>query len=277
MLVSRALFSAGAGLLLLYIVAIVALLAKGTASREAYVPDDGTIRYEVVSGNGEIHVLEHATDDPAGVLEEAARRFGEVASVKRLQPGDSMPAANAPSRTPIGVLAIALLLFPTGLVAAGFYARTRAQQTHTLWSAINSTLTEDSTALMRQLGTDEAGLRKVMDRLNAEGRVQLLFDVQNKRVYDRRLSDHTITVQFCPRCNEPFNARVIADLLRIPQCSSCMYPVERQELDRLKSGIVQGLRAGVSLDDVSAFSVGLFVVLALLFPPGAIFYGLRHA
>ncbi len=277
MLVSRALFGAGAGLLLLYVVAIMALLAKGTGTREAYVPDDNTVRYEIVTGTGETHVIEPPTDDAASVLDEASRRFGEVSSVKRLVPGDPMPQAQTPSRTPIGLLALALLLFPTGLIAAGFYARTRAQQTQTLWTAINSTLTEDATGLMRQIAVDEAGLKKAIDRLNAEGRVQLVFDVQNKRVYDRRLSDHTITVQFCPRCNEPINARVIADLLRIPQCPSCMYPVERHELDRLKAGIVQGLRSGVSLDDVSAFSLPLFVVLALLFPPGAIYYGLRHA
>lgn len=277
MQVSRALLGAGTVLLLVYLVAIVSFLMLPTTTPESIVPADGTVRYAVTTGAGETHVIDHPVDDPAGVLDEASRRFGEVTSVTRLEPGTTMPDTGSTSRKRITLLMFASLLFPIGLLAAGFYARERSQQTRRLWTAIANTLTADAATLQRQLGINEAGLQSVIARLNAEGRAQLIWDPQTKRVYDRRLSDHTITVQFCPRCNDPINARVIADLQHVPQCSSCMYPVDRHELDRLKANIVQGLRSGSDVETDDSFSMGLFVVLTLVFPPGAIFYGLRHA
>lgn len=277
MKVSRALIGAGTGLLVVYAVAIGAYLAKSARAVEVVVPDDGTIRYAVVTATGESHVVENAADDPAGVLEEAGRRFGEISSVTKLEPGAPMPEVAGTSMSKLGPLALVALLFPVGLLLVGFRARSRALQVRKLWTVISPTLTADASALERHLNVDERGLMDAVKRLNEEGRAQLVFDTHSKRVYDRRLSDETITVQFCPRCNDPVNVRVLADLLHVPQCPSCMYPIDRHELDRLKANIVQRLRNDGGGEVESDFSIGTFVTLAILFPPGAIYYGVRHS
>jgi hypothetical protein len=274
MQVARALITAGAGLTLVYLLAIFAYLAVGSRRSDTLVPDDGIVRYEVKTGAGQTHIVEHPTDDPAGVLEETTRRFGEVASVVRLEPGQVMSHA---AQTVSPALAFAALLFPLTLLGVGFYARGRAARLQKFERVISRSLTADARSVQATCGLNDAGLENAIARMNTAGCMQLTWDKRTHRVYDRRLSDHTIVVQHCPSCNEAVNMRVIADLQTVPQCKSCMNMIDRHTLDQLKAGVVQNLVKDNAVDTGADFSVGVLVALALLFPPGAIFYGLRHA
>jgi hypothetical protein len=274
---SRALLSVGTALFIVYVLAIALYFAKQARQTGSIAVANGPIQYVVTTASGESHVLDNVADDPAAVLVEAGRRFGEVSSVKKLEPGDPIPESAGPSRAQATIVAFVMLTFPLGLLAAGFRARARANEVRALWSAISPTLTAASGPLLARLAINEGALPQVIERLNAEGRVQLVFDAKHKRVYDRRLSDHTITVQFCPRCNEALGKRLIADLLQVPTCPSCMFPVDQAELHHLTADIVRQLRNDGGADAESDFSLGTLVVLALLFPPGAIYYGLNHS
>lgn len=276
MQVSRALIGAGAGLALLYIVLLTAYFAF--SSRHTPAPVATGVRYEVTTAGGEVHALDDIPDDPGGALLEAQRRYGEITGVRRLEPGETS-VADMPTSKPraSSLLAFGLLIFPIGLLLAGLRAQQRASHEQRLWGALSNSLTADSQQLQRGLALNDADMHQAIARINALGRAQLVWDLATHRVYDRRLSDHTITVQFCPRCNDPINVRVIADLQHVPKCPNCLYAVDRHELDRLKAGIVQTLIRDSKADAPRDFSLGLFVVLALLFPPGAIFYGVRHS
>jgi len=274
MQVARALLIAGSGLTLLYLVAIFAYLATGSRQTDTLVPDDGIIRYEVKTGGGQTHVVEHPTDDPAGVLEETTRRFGEVVSVVRLEPGQLMTHAK---QAVSPALAFAALLFPLSLLGVGFYARGRSVRLKKFERAISRSLTADARSIQAACGLSDGELEKAIGRLNTAGCMQLTWDKRTHRVYDRRLSDHTIIVQHCPNCNEAVNMRVIADLQNIPQCKNCMNMIDRHTLDKLKTNVVENLVKDNAVETGTDFSVGVLLALALLFPPGAIFYGLRHA
>lgn len=274
MQVARALLTAGAGLTVVYLVAIFAYLATGSRQSDTLVPDDGIIRYEVKTGGGKTHIVEHPTDDPAGVLEETTRRFGEVTSVVRLEPGQIMSQTGQPVSP---VVAFAALLFPMALLGVGFYARERTLRLQKFERFISRTLAADSKSAQAACGLSDSGLDDAISRMNTAGCMQLTWDKRTHRVYDRRLTDHTIVVQHCPSCNEAVNMRVIADLQTVPECKSCMNVIDRHTLDQLKAEVVENLVRDNPIETDTDFSVGVLLALALLFPPGAIFYGLRHA
>jgi len=274
---SRTIIRVGTAMLAVYLLVIGVYFSRQARRSGDVATADGPTQYVVTTPDGQTHLIDNVPDDPAAVLVEAGRRFGEVTSVKKLEPGDALPDSAGGAGSMVLLLAAAMLTFPLALIFVGFRARSRAENVRALWTAVAPTLTIASGPLQSRLGLDDRGLQETIERLNSEGRVQLVFDAKNKRVYDRRLSDHTITVQFCPRCNAAMNVRLIADLLQTPACPSCMSRVESADLDHLKAGIVQELRNDGGADAESDFSTGTFVALAILFPPGAIYYGINNA
>lgn len=274
---SRALLGVGSAMFVLYALLFgVYFTREGRKSADMATAGSET-QYVVTTTDGEQHLLKDAPGDPGAVLIEAGRRFGEVTAVRKLEPGDPLPESGTNWNGRLRMIALLLLTFPLAMVALGFRARARADRVRALWNAVSPTLTVPAGPLKARLGLDDAGLHQLVERLNSEGRVQLIFDVAHKRVYDRRLSDHTISVQFCPRCNEPLSLRLIADLLQTPKCPRCMFVIEQGELDHLKADIVQQLRNDAGADAEGDFSMGTFLALALLFPPGAIYYGMNHS
>jgi hypothetical protein len=272
-------------LLILYTAGWVSLLlgtGSGVDSEAQDVTDDvgGPTYYEVKTASGEVHILRGDPSDPAGVLLEAGQRFGEVASVKRIDRRVAEQIETQQTSSHLRKALGLLLLLPLAMLLAGIWLRRRTYQTHLVWEAIRRTLGMDAVRLAEATGLSDGALRSAIEGINRRRLAHLEWDADSNRIADIRLSDHSLTVEYCQRCHEPLNQRMLADLKQIPRCTECVFQHDIAYLDGLKAPIVERLHEEAAQARKSAgaerFSLFTFSLLALVFPPGAIAYAVRQ-
>jgi hypothetical protein len=244
-------------------------------------PNDPLVHYLVVTEEGKPQVFSYRRDDPAGMLVEVQKRFGEVKSLQRVD-GDTAERLRSIRisrwlRRGFG----AMLLFPLAALVAGIWLRSRQVAFESLWKALRPTLSANATELTERTGLSTGALRAAIERVNARGLAQLEWDTEFNRIADVRLSSYNITLEYCERCNEALDQRVPADLKQVPRCPSCMFQHNPAHLDELKRPIVEQLleesaAARERVPEASGFSLLTFAVLLLFFPPAAIAYAARQ-
>jgi hypothetical protein len=242
--------------------------------------DDQQTYFQVTTASGEVHILRGDRNDQASVLVEAGQRFGNVATVKRVSRRMAEEIESQQSSTHLRQALGLLLLMPLAMLAAGVWLWRRTSQTALVWEGIRRTLGIDASRLAQATDLGAGALRAAIEGINRRGLARLEWDADSDRIVDIRLSEHSISVEFCERCNEPLNQRMLADLKQIPRCTNCMFQHDTTHLDKVKEPIVERLhqesaQARMS-DKVEQFSLFSFVLLALVFPPGAIAYAVRQ-
>lgn len=272
--IERSLFF-GAGALTLAYGALWWVL--GSARATAPAPDvlAGTA-YAVTTPNGDVHVLATDSPDPARPLVEATERFGQNVSLRRVSPEEAADILRR-QRSAHHVVLV-LLLFPVAFLVAGARVRRRGRTLATVFDAIAPSLSEEISTLSRRTGLEEQALRAEVERIRRRGLANLVWDDERGRVYDERLSSHSLLLQTCPHCSDPIVARMRADLANIPQCPSCMTTFDAAVLARMNRDLVERLRAEpIPAGADAPFSPGAFALWTLLFPPAALVHALRAA
>lgn len=278
----------GALLFVLYALGWGGLLWMGHAEANEEPPADeapggGTTQldYRVTDAEGEEHLLRVSSSDPAELLLEVSRRFGDGASVQRLEPREAEQVRE--QEAGISHLWVGLLLIlPLSLIWAGVRLRRRELDLLEVWKALRPTLSLPLRQLLQRTGQSEGVLKENLVRLSKRGWADLQYHPETGRVFDARLSAYSLTLSYCPQCNEPANARMLADLNNIPICPGCMNAYDASFLEAQKKELVERLVAestrraqGQPLD--GDFSVARYALFALLFPPFALSYALTKA
>jgi hypothetical protein len=277
----------GALLFVLYALGWGGLLWMGrTAERDvppaAEAPaDTPQLDYRVTDAEGQEHLLRVSSSDPSQLLMEVSRRFGDGASVQRLEPREAAQArqeASGVSHLWVGLL----LVLPLSLILAGVRMRRREHELFEVWKALKPTLSLPLRQLLQRTGQSEGVLKENLVRLSQRGWADLQYHPETGRVFDARLSAYSLSLSYCPQCNEPANARMLADLNNIPICPGCMNAYDASFLEAQKKDLVERLVAessrrmqGHPMD--GDFSLGRYALLVLLFPPFALSYALTRA
>lgn len=272
--IERSLHAGGAVLVLLY-GGLWWLL--GTTLADGPEPDAlvGT-PYKVTTPADEVYVLAIDSPDPARPLLEATERYGEHVAIERIEQDEAIAILRRQRSTQHW--ALALLVFPVAFFVTATRIGRRGRTLDFVYAAIAPTLSVDLATLAHRTSLDERTLHDAVERIRALGLADLVWDEEKGRVYDERLSGHSITLQACPHCAEPIVARIRADLSNIPQCPSCMSIFDADVLARMNRGLVERLQAEPPrADGHPHFSLGAFALWTLLFPPVALLHALRAA
>ena len=230
--------------------------------------------YKVVTTDGEVHLLTIDSPDPSRVLVEANARFEHVASTQRLDPAEAELERSKQRRTHVWVLG--LCAFPVSFLLVAARRRMRERAFEEVFAVVAPTLSVDIGALTRQTGLPEDRLRREVERIRSRGLADLRWDEEHMRVYDARLSDHTLVLDHCPHCTDPIHVRVRADLTNIPRCPNCMTTFDDSVLARMSQDLTERLLADSTAHATSAaFPLGAFLLWTVVFPPVALLMALR--
>ena len=279
--------STGLLLLVAYIVALGGAFALSLGGGDNVAAGQGrgpSVAYEVTTAQGETHVLEVRSSDPGLVLIEAQDRYGDGAKVRRMAPEES-PAVDTDASSVAGVAlklppwAALLCLLPVPLLLVAGHLRRREVEYQAVLSALSQTLSGELKQLQRSTGLDLARIAAQVERINRRGAMQLRWSADRSQLFDERLSVHSLHLTFCPHCNGPISARLRADLSQIPSCPHCMTQFDRKPLESMQAEVAARIArdAPVQPSAQSDFGTGLFIALALVFPPAAAFYAWRSA
>ncbi|MDD9945852.1 MAG: hypothetical protein OXU20_32710 [Myxococcales bacterium] len=285
----RALFAAGA----LLLVAHGALWGwvLGTQTPAAEPPNTehqaatngvDRIYYRVTTAEGAKHVIDVSKFDAAQALLIATARYGDGATLSRIEPGEAARAATheASAMAALGVPELvwlgAILMVSVWFVAAGSAVRTRFLRLDAVLSRLTPRLGYNARRLMEETGVADKELRSTLETINARLGTEFVWDRRYGEVVDARLSHFALVLRYCPRCNTPTAARIRADMLDVPSCTSCMAPFQGQELEHQHAQIVERL---LSEDPTqgrspksSRFSLAVFALWVALLPPAAVVY-----
>ncbi|MGD8859512.1 MAG: hypothetical protein PVI30_05830 [Myxococcales bacterium] len=244
---------------------------------QAPAETDG-VTYRVETADGEEHLVTVPAADPALVLQEASRRFGEIRGVTRLPPRQAHMAQRAearPSRRVYPLMGL-LFIFPLAMFWAASRLRRRERALGAVWTALNPGLSGQLPALARATGLTPAEVLRQAREINERGWADLAYHPEQERIADARLEQYGVTIPFCPLCNEPAAMRARADLVNVPRCPACMSEYPREQLQELVLDTAGKLRRSPEEGKLGQdFSPGIFAAFTLLFPPLAIFHALR--
>jgi len=241
--------------------------------------------YRIETAFGDVHMMKVTDEDPANVLIEATRRFGSVASVKRMEPVEgAMSSPETPKVVPSSVPLwpfLVLIPIPVLFFVAGGWLKSRLHCLERFWGAIRDTLVESAISIGDKTALNGPQIQTAIDKINQMGFARLKWDPESDIIFDERLSEHNVFIEFCARCNQQLNERIIADLKRIPRCPSCMFEHDKVILDKRKEPIVRRLHEEASSGKLvqsarPIFSIPLYILLAIVFPPLAVAYALMR-
>ena len=224
--VPRALYGGAFVLFVLY--AAIAWLASRSNGLNDVDPEAlrGT-PYRVTTADDQEHVIAVDSADPAAAI-TLASEYGNDARVERIDPAE----ATAILRRQRGNYAwlAGLLVFPFAYLFSATRLQRRERELARVLDALHPTLSDSIAGLVRKTGLSEAELKRQVKRIGKLGLAELQWDDQERRVYDVRLSAHTMTLQTCPHCHEAIHIRMRADLTQVPRCTQCMTTFDRGAL-----------------------------------------------
>ena len=275
--IPAALITGGVALLLAYGALWIALPTMGSLLG-AGPAASAEITYEIVTTSGARELLTVEEAAPAAVLRLAGERFGGVESLRRVSEEEAATGHGELRRMRTSLAGLFLLPIGMLVLASAVGDRQRARQRG--WTAISPTLTVDLGELARATGLGRDPILKLVRSINRRGWAQLVVHESASRVADSRLSNNGINVDYCPYCNARASAHLKADLVHVPTCPSCMNEYPREQLIKQSEALVRKLVASPPPAPRGApprFSVGLFALLTLVFPPLAIVHAWRAA
>jgi hypothetical protein len=248
----------------------------------AAAPGDArSIDYRVTDVEGNEHIMRADANDPAALLLEVSRRFGDGASMQRLEPREAAQARQREEVSPELWLGL-LLILPLSLTWAGVRLKRRELDLLRVWQVMRPTLSVPLPTLLQRTGQSETTLKQNLLRLTERGWADLQYHPDTGRVFDGRLSAYSLTLAHCPQCNEPANARMLADLNNVPTCQACMNTydatfLEAQKRDLVLKLVEESVRRSRERPVDADFSLARYALFALLFPPAALSYALTKA
>ena len=195
----------------------------------------------------------------------------------------------------VGVLGLfGLGLAPVGLLAAGFHVRGREKRILTLHSVLERQLELRVGDFLANTDFTRRSLEATLRDLNESGLGYYVWDRDTDMLQDARLRRGEMHYDRCDACHASLSLTVQVGTPGVPECPYCDARLDTGDLASAKHRLVEEIRrldghasSGAGRvtwregrhgrEEVPEFSVGLFIVMMLLFWPLGVGYAMRYA
>jgi hypothetical protein len=197
---------------------------------------------------------------------------------KQLYASAKWPAPSVPTNRSSLASTLAAFWLAGGAsgIICGFFLRSRKAATISIWNLIEQASEVTTQDLSRSTGYGADEIRRAVRLINVRGGAYFVWDQTGRRLFDGRLRVQFAAVAQCESCGAAVNEQVRLDLEAGPGCTYCGAPVIKAGLNELKMKALRELR-GSPMRATNNLSGTLFILLAVLFWPLAIYLALREA
>lgn len=262
------LLRAGLGLLLLWLVAVLAV--QPWASSDA----SGAYLITLVDERGQ--KSEQRSYVPNKIVGETER----IASLRQRYP-DAVNIEAAPRRQKSGNAAYLLVaaLAPAAMLAVGTLIRRRERRLVSIWNVLHQNVETDVRDLLDNSAFKRPDIEWAVGLLNRRGLAFYAWRRDTDTIEDGRLGSTMLHIDRCDSCGASVGLSIPASLREVPCCEYCGSAQSADQLNRMKREVITELRdrpvsTGSAAARAPRMSMGVFVVLVLLCWPAAIAYAI---
>jgi len=177
----------------------------------------------------------------------------------------------------LGVAACATA--PIGILAGGFKLRRREKRAWALARLVDDHVELPASELLRDSDFTSATLERAIRDLNSAGAAFLVWDRDADVVQDGRLRAARVLVDDCPSCGGKVSLRLQLGDLSSTRCPYCQSPLDSQHLLEERARLIDELETPptrLASPEESNFSLGVFIVLTVIFWPFGLGYAIWH-
>ena len=158
------------------------------------------------------------------------------------------------------------------LLLAGYTIRRKERRVLAVWNILDQVTEAPVEELIRNTGLSRQFIQESLGIINAQPNAYYVWNPDTDVVVDGRLRTRVFVVDHCANCGASVSLRLTLELSELPTCSHCASPVMDEDWNRLKLDALREIREAGTKG--SEFSVGLFIVLLIVFWPAALGYAL---
>ena len=178
-------------------------------------------------------------------------------------------------------LALLWLSAPLGLAAAGSRLRRRENRAWALHRLVDDHVEVPVSELLRDSDYTGATLERAIKDLNNSGLAFLVWDRDADVLQDGRLRGKRVQIECCGACGAKVTLTLTIGDVASARCPYCHDALGASELIEEKARLIEELDtdpidSAPRRGDPSGFSVGILLVLAVVFWPAAAAYAFYH-
>jgi hypothetical protein len=130
--------------------------------------------------------------------------------------------------------------------------------------------------LVFSLGYNRDFILNSLQQINKQHSALYVYDSKSDKIIDGRLrKEYTISVN-CDSCGAKSEEKISLALSKSPQCQYCGSALQTPEhFEQLKKDVLRKSEQQQVAAGKGGFNMGTFIVLLLLFWPGAIYYAVK--
>jgi hypothetical protein len=156
------------------------------------------------------------------------------------------------------------------LLLIGFIIRAKENKIIALWDALERAKEIRIRDLEMSLGTTREFISKNLKTINAQPGVYFVYDSQSDKIIDGRLLTEFVISADCKGCGNKVSEKISLQISQPPKCGYCGNAISAEELNQLKQEALKETEQATAAS--GNFNVGIFIVLFIIFWPGAIAY-----
>ncbi len=158
------------------------------------------------------------------------------------------------------------------LLLIGIIFRKKENKIISIWDALEKTAEGKVRDMEVALGLSREFILGSLQLINAQQGTYYVYRSEGDKIVDGKLlEEHTVSLN-CSGCGHNINKKITLAKLNGLSCSYCGAPIQTEELSEIRSSIVEENRASQEADTGGNFSVGIFILLLVVFWPAAIIY-----
>jgi hypothetical protein len=163
------------------------------------------------------------------------------------------------------------------MVAAGAFLHRQENRAVVMWNFLAEGVEVSVQDLCVSTSIDRDLIPATLALINAQPGAHYVWDRGSDAIVDGRLRNRFVVLERCGNCGAHVDARIPLDLTVSPVCQYCGADASREDINRLKRDALLAIRAEKIPGKAPPFSPFAFIVLLLVFWPGALLYALWKA
>lgn len=163
------------------------------------------------------------------------------------------------------------------MVAAGLYLHRQENRAVLTWNFLDQGVEVAVRDLCDSTAIDRRHLPGILALVNAQPDAHYVWDRGADRIVDGRLRNRFVVLEHCGNCGAHVEAKIPLDLFVAPVCQYCGANASSEDVNRLKQEALRTIRAEKLPGKPSPFSALAFLLLLVVFWPGAIGYAFWKA
>jgi hypothetical protein len=157
------------------------------------------------------------------------------------------------------------------LLIVGMAYRATERKIISVWDALDRSGEARVPALALSLGLTREFILKHLKDINAQHNTYYVWDSEMDKIADGKLMAEYMFVATCPSCGNSISQKIKLNFSSPPKCAYCGTSAAVTDLNRLKQDVMEN-RFVLQPTENGAFSVGVFILLLVIFWPAAFIY-----